>query len=327
MESLISVIIPVYKVEQQINRCVESVVQQTWKHLEIILVDDASPDGCPRICDEWKLRDHRIKVIHQSHQGLSAARNAGISIAMGTYLAFVDSDDYIHPQMFEIMLQAIGSSDMCVSGYCRVSENKTEAKLYPSVCAGTYCGDEIINHLLWKDEVFWCSACNKLYRRELFSEIRYPVGKYYEDSFIIHKLLYQCRKVTVIIDELYYYVQRADSITEAKYHIGKMDACEAMLDRADFLISHGMGHDVLMVTLRNYFWSYVKGFWHLLIAGYDKRKAYCARLQTLRLEYATVYARMNKEECRLWERLFLWGMRWMMGCLCIPGMIRELLRR
>lgn len=327
MENLISVIIPVYKVEQQINRCVESVVQQTWKNLEIILVDDASPDRCPRICDEWKLRDHRIKVIHQSHQGLSAARNTGISTATGTYLAFVDSDDYIHPQMFEHMLQAIGSSDMCVSGYCRVFENQTEAKRYPPVCAGAYCGDEIINHLLWKDEVFWCSACNKLYRRELFSKIRYPVGKYYEDSFIIHRLLYQCRRVTVIMDELYYYVHRTDSITGTKYHIGRLDACEAMLNRADFLISHGMGPNVLMVTLRNYFWSYVKGFWHLLIAGHGERKAYRMRLRTLRLEYAAVYARMNREECRLWERLFLWGMRWMMGCLCIPGMMRELLRR
>lgn len=326
MESLISVIIPVYMVEKRLERCVESVVRQTYGKLEILLVDDGSPDGSPALCEEWKRRDGRVRVIHQKHQGLSAARNTGIGAASGEYIAFVDGDDYIHPQMLGRMAGAIGTGELCVCGYCEVAEGTEERKPSAQYC-GTYGGDEAIECLLWRDEVFWCSSWNKLYKRELFSGLSYPAGKYHEDSFLIHALLHRCRQVTVIADRLYYYVRHDDSITGRPYYIGRLDACEAMLDRADFLVTCGLGHQVLMRTLQNYFWSYVEGFWHRLFARKALRRAYAMRQKELRTGYAAVYAKLCRTDLALWERLFLWGMRRMMETLCFPGLVRELFRK
>ncbi len=325
-ETLISVIIPVYMVEEQLDRCIKSVAAQTWKQMEIILVDDGSPDRCPQICDEWKARDDRIRVLHLAHQGLAGARNAGLAAAAGAYISFVDSDDYIHPQMMERMIHAIGESDLCICDYYRVLGTETKAMSSRGARAGTYSGDDIINHLLWQDEVFFCSACNKLYRNVLFSDLRYPSGKYYEDSFMIHRLLHTCQRVTIICDSLYYYVKRTESIMEKPYDIGRLDACEAMLDRAGFLLDQKMGQQVILITLRNYFWHYVEGFRHALFAKPVKRRIYFLRLRKLRRAYAAIYPQINKTSCRLWERMFLWGMRRMMGFLCIPGMMREALR-
>lgn len=113
--ALISVVVPVYKAEKYIDECIESIVNQTYRNLEIILVDDGSPDRCPKICDEWAFRDERIKVIHQTNKGAAAARNAGIKVASGQYIGFVDSDDYIDKTMYEVLYEGIGKSDAQIS--------------------------------------------------------------------------------------------------------------------------------------------------------------------------------------------------------------------
>ena len=123
MEELISVIVPIYKVEDYLDRCIQSLVNQTYKNLEIILVDDGSPDDCPRICDEWEKRDQRIKVIHKENGGLSDARNAGMKVMVGAYVSYIDSDDWIAQDMYQKMINAIkkNNADICECAFERTS--------------------------------------------------------------------------------------------------------------------------------------------------------------------------------------------------------------
>lgn len=232
-KDLISVIVPVYKVEQYLNKCIESIVSQTYQNMEIILVDDGSPDLCPGICDEWAERDERIRVIHKENGGLSDARNTGIENAHGNYLVFVDSDDYVDRTMIEKL-------------YVRIIDDHSELAL-----CGIYGVDyggriEPISDLetsVWDQNDFWDNfyknsnvplvvAWNKLYSSGLFEEERYDTGKIHEDEFIIHRLIVQCKQISVISDRLYYYVQRQGSITKQENPLQRFDAVEAFLKRS-----------------------------------------------------------------------------------------------
>lgn len=211
----ISVIVPIYKVERYLNRCVESIVRQTYQNLEIILVDDGSPDRCPAICDAWARKDQRIRVIHKQNGGLSDARNAGIDLAKGGWLAFVDSDDYLELNMYERMLGEADDTqaDMVICNFYwqslithkRVHFNDDK----------TYTNMEYLNLFFVDKPVESTVAWNKLYKRELFfadEYIRYPVGKLHEDEFTTYKLIYSAKTIRVISDALYHYVQREKSI-------------------------------------------------------------------------------------------------------------------
>lgn len=214
-EKLISVIVPIYNVEKYLPRCIESIINQTYKNLEIILVDDESPDNCGRICDEYMEKDARIKVIHQKNKGLSGARNSGIDIATGEYLAFVDSDDYIEPIMYETLYNDIQEHDAGMSICSRYYEfedgHRVERyKLEQEV--KVYSGKEAIVEMN-NYSSFDMSAWDKLYKRELFKEIRFPQGKLSEDFFIMFRLLDKARKVTFNPKPLYIYVQRNNSIS------------------------------------------------------------------------------------------------------------------
>ena len=184
MNPVISIIVPVYKVESCLRQCLDSICAQTLREIEIILVDDGSPDNCGKICDEYAARDSRIRVIHQKNGGLSAARNAGIAVARADILGFVDSDDWIEPDMFALLYHDLvkEEADIAVCGkFCH--KNGTVTPLGD----GTYCvlsGCGAIRMLYQQDgvgRVVW----NKIYRRSLFDEIRFPVGRIYEDNFVI----------------------------------------------------------------------------------------------------------------------------------------------
>ena len=178
--ALISVIIPVYKVEEYLENCIQSVIKQTVSDLEIILVDDGSPDQCPEICDLWADKDSRIKVIHKENGGLSDARNAGLDIAQGEYLSFVDSDDWIAPDMYEIMLEALKreQADICACGImgCYPSRN-----VPMPVCPAAGDSKRFFS-MLYSDALYPVAACNKLYKRECWSKLRFPKGRICEDS-------------------------------------------------------------------------------------------------------------------------------------------------
>ena len=213
---MVSVIIPAYNVEQYVERCVYSVTKQTYRNLEIILVDDGSTDCTGIICDKLAKEDNRISVIHKTNGGLSDARNAGIDVSRGEYISFVDSDDYIASDMLEHMMNAMCETDisMVVVGFWKQSGDARE-----------YCGpttervvssEEALKDIYIGHEIYPASW-NKLYRRALFNNNRFAVGMINEDSEIITKLLMECNRVALVSKPLYIYMIREGSITQSSF--------------------------------------------------------------------------------------------------------------
>lgn len=222
---MISIIVPIYNVQKYIRRCIESILTQTYRNLEIILVDDGSTDACPQICDEYAVEDSRIKVIHKENGGLSDARNAGIEIATGEYIGFVDSDDYILPQMYEILYKACLDYDVAIAMCGRKVIDENGKILKDEFCTNTnslLSAKEAVESLLTFDK---CdpAAWDKLYKRNLFSDIRYPVGVHYEDQNITARLFYYAGKVCHIGKALYIYMKRAGSITNRFFNQHSID--------------------------------------------------------------------------------------------------------
>lgn len=254
MNELISVIVPVYNVEKYLARCVESIRKQTYSNLEIILVDDGSPDACPQMCDQFASDDSRIKVIHKPNGGLSDARNAGIEAASGAYIGFVDSDDYIHPQMYMELwkgLKAEEGADIAVCGVKKVFDDGGDIPDHPDNRVRVYSGREavenIFNASLYLQSVV---AWNKLYKRELFDEVRYPAGKLHEDEFTTYELFYKSDKVVYNTGIYYYYYQRADSIMGERKTTFSSDGLEAYEQMADFFEKKGETHILQLIRYR-----------------------------------------------------------------------------
>ena len=235
----ISIIIPVYNVEEYISPCIDSVLNQTYRNLEIILVDDGSTDSCPAICDEYAKRDDRIKVIHKSNGGLADARNAGLQIATGDYIGYVDSDDYIHQEMYERLLAACEKYQADV-GICRfhifsdevgVLIDHREMKVYNNHEALTAYIDESVEELITP------SAWSKLYKRECVEGLQFPKGKLCEDIVYTTKAFYHADKVVYLDQELYFYRNRPGSIMNDSTVLARRirEEIEQYLDRIQFL--------------------------------------------------------------------------------------------
>lgn len=230
-EGVISVIVPVYKVEPYIHKCIGSILKQTYKNLQIILVDDGSPDNCGEICDEYAQKDARIQVIHQENKGLSAARNVGIEIAEGEYIGFVDSDDYIKETMYETMYCLIEErkADVCICNLFDVKGNDKKIR-NANIGIKEYGKMDILKEIIL-DKNIQSYAWNKLYKRELFKTIRYPQGKRYEDIGTTFYLLEKCNKVVMTGEPQYYYLNREDSIVN-NYNLQTVqDYTEIILQR------------------------------------------------------------------------------------------------
>lgn len=208
---LFSIIIPVYKVEKYINKCLDSVLQQTYDNFECIIIDDGSPDNCGIICDEYAKKDKRIYVIHQENGGLSSARNVGIERSVGDYLLFLDSDDWIEEDTLEVLYKEISKSkpDIIVFGYAEVyGESKKNCTV-----EGVYA-DEAIKEKFISDE--WRNfAWNKCFVSKLFYNVRFPINQVYEDLFTVPKLINSANKIYIISNVLYNYNQdNVSSITK-----------------------------------------------------------------------------------------------------------------
>lgn len=251
--NMISVIIPIYRVENYLEKCIESVRNQTYRDMEIILVDDGSPDGCGAICDRYRNLDGRIKVLHKENGGLSDARNKGIDMATGEYILFVDSDDFIHPQMLEILYHAIQETgaDISVCGFKEVGEKD---EVIPESIAieeelEIFENQEVMNQLQHKN-LITVVAWNKLYKREIFADdIRYPKGRLHEDEFLIHQVLHRCKRTVYVERELYYYVRREDSITGKVKMANVADGWKSCEERLAFLEQHGYAQMALWTKL------------------------------------------------------------------------------
>lgn len=213
----ISVIVPVYKVEEYLTKCVESIRAQSYSNLEIILVDDGSPDGSGKLCDAFAQQDPRIRVIHKHNGGLSSARNAGIEAASGEYLAFVDSDDWIEPEMYETMLDAARKYDaglVCAGRYdVDSATGKREIGLCPER-EELVSGEELVKRIFIWDHLD-SAATDKLYERKLFEGTRYPVGRVVEDVPVTYRLALQAGKAVLLNRPFYNYYHRENSITTA----------------------------------------------------------------------------------------------------------------
>lgn len=229
MEELVSVIVPVYNVEKYLKECIESICAQTYRKLEIILVNDGSRDSSFDICQELALQDRRIRVIDKENGGLSSARNAGMAIAGGKYYSFIDSDDYIEAEMIQdlISIMKVGGADICCCNYDFCDENSKIFRKNKIAVEGTqfYQAEEAIE-LLLLENYFKCFAWNKLFKRELFDGITYPEGKIYEDIYTTYSLIKKCAKVALTGKTLYHYRMRNDSITRSVFNKRKYDVLE-----------------------------------------------------------------------------------------------------
>ncbi len=219
MQELVSVIVPIYKVEKYIHRCIESIINQTYVNLEVILVDDGSPDSCGTICDEYAKADNRIVVVHKANGGLSDARNAGLDIMHGYFVTFVDSDDYISldyvEKLYKVLKDNNADISICAEEYIlELSDGKEKVIKRPfNEFKGTkrLTVEEALSCSLRQD-LFEASACAKLYRASLFSDVRFPVGYAYEDQGTTYKTFLRSEKIVYVGEHLYFYLQRSGSI-------------------------------------------------------------------------------------------------------------------
>lgn len=234
MSELISVIVPVYNVEAYLDKCILSVVQQSYADLEIILVDDGATDSSGEICDDWAERDSRIKVIHKENGGLSDARNAGIEIASGCWFSFIDSDDYITPDAIEQLHTAAAANgcQMAVCNIIRIFDDGETQPFYQPTAKLT-----VLQGAARFDTLCQPSVCNKLFRRELFNGVRFPKGKYYEDTFVYHILAHRADKIALTGHDGYFYLSRWDSILgQSTYTDRYFDMVEAVHHRVSYLL-------------------------------------------------------------------------------------------
>lgn len=236
MDSLISVIVPVYNVENYLDRCVDSIVNQTYKNLEIILVDDGSTDSSGRKCDEWKKKDNRILVVHKKNGGLSDARNAGLEVANGTYIGFVDSDDFISLDMYRILLKTMieTNSDIveCNRRSFTDSDIIHEANT-DSFSVEVFGSEKALLELILERKLKQ-TAWNKLYQRQIITTL-FEVGKINEDEYWTYQIFGKANTIAAVNAELYYYYQRESSIMHEKYSIKRLDGVIARKERLVYI--------------------------------------------------------------------------------------------
>ena len=246
----ISIIVPVYKVEKYLNRCIDSILNQTFRDFELILVDDGSPDNCGAICDEYKEKDSRIVVIHQNNQGLSGARNTGIDWAFDNsdsdWITFIDSDDWIHRDCLKFL-------------YETAIENKVGLSICNCIKTSRYVEDDEVNEKkvsIFSTEDFWlfrqyCGAWAKLHKKTDFKDIRYPDGLLYEDTFVTHRVVFMHEKVAYIENPLYYYCLRDDSITKSQWSPRTLSQLDGVKQQIRYFKKNGF-NNALLVSVRNY---------------------------------------------------------------------------
>lgn len=264
---LLSIIVPVYNVESFLNRCVQSLLQQEYKDIEIILVDDGSLDSSGNLCDAYAEKYSHIRVIHQKNGGLGAARNTGVSAAKGDYIAFVDSDDWVKPDMFvKLMREAIAhpETEMVKCGYCETKgDNQEKAILFSGDRYQQISEKENLCRYYSKGAP-WVVAWNTVYRQDLAKKVKFPAGLYHEDNYASFFYLYFSRKCIVVNEPLYCYWQNPESIMRDKVKIGKRnrDKLEVMKRLLDYVSGQNQSKSSLMYKKIAKLWA--KAYFHLI---------------------------------------------------------------
>ncbi|MFS0638297.1 glycosyltransferase [Mesobacillus foraminis] len=223
MNPKVSIIVPVYKVEPYIHKCVDSILAQTLTDFELILVDDGSPDSCGRICDQYAQKDSRVKVIHKENGGLSDARNAGIDIARGEYIGFVDSDDWIEPDMYELLYRMCIDNNSEIASCTSIIHYKDKTVINGTHPLTIHDRNQAMSAMLQGklyDEVVW----TKLIKRSLLEDIRFTVGIVYEDTALTYKVIHKCKQVCCIGAPKYHYIKRDNSVMDKAVKNIRIDA-------------------------------------------------------------------------------------------------------
>lgn len=232
-DTKVSVIVPVYNVEKYLDRCVESIVRQSYKNIEILLVDDGSKDNGGKKIDEWACRDMRIKAIHRVNGGLSAARNTGIENATGSQLIFVDSDDWIHENMVKNMVAALSEGEIVCCGMIR-TDGRKNADIEWFAEKQIVSGKDAVKMLV-ENSLFTSHIQKNIFPKWLFDKVSFPEGKVYEDIRTAHKLFLQVDKVCILPEHYYYYFERSDSITNVVKLSNQLEWFDALNERAEEL--------------------------------------------------------------------------------------------
>lgn len=237
MNDLISVVVPIYNVEKYLEKCLNSILKQTYKNIEVILVDDGSPDNCGKICDEYALKDKRIKVIHKINGGLSDARNAGINIATGKYITFIDSDDFITKESIEILYQNIikYKKDISIGQINTFDDEKNINIEFVKENISEYKTKEAMEQLLYNTK-YTSSTAGKLFLTSLFKNIKFPYGKKYEDLATVYRLIFNSNGVVVTNQIVYnYFVARENSIMNEEFSEVRLDALHFTEEILEFI--------------------------------------------------------------------------------------------
>lgn len=237
MNELISVIVTIYNIERYIEKCIISIINQTYKNIEIILVDDGSKDKSANICDEYEKKDRRIKVIHKENGGHSDARNTGLDMATGEYYMFVDGDDYIKEDMIERMYDELvkSSTDMVICEFQYVDEDGNYIEQEINKQPPKVILDEKIfwdTYMTYGIMVVWC----KLFKKKCFENVRFPRGQLHEDEAVMHRLIGNCNEICYINERLYFYVQRNGSTMNKKISIDNLCYINTVYERINYLI-------------------------------------------------------------------------------------------
>ena len=285
MNDLISVVVPVYRVEDYLNKCVNSIQNQVYKNLEIILVDDGSPDNCGVICDKLAQEDDRIKVIHQDNGGLSNARNSGIKKANGDYIAFIDSDDWIDENYInELYSRMINSnSELAICGIRYLDENGSTSKVVLPGKDGVFSNIDTIKSMHGEHRTPYVSAWAKLYKKELFEQVLFPDGKIHEDEFTCYRYIYNSKNIAIINEPLYNTVFREGSITTSKYTCSRLDILEALYDRIEFFQERDELKDQIIYAIKDFYGSYAYGISRIIPNGELEKSRICEVKQMARV--------------------------------------------
>lgn len=306
---LITVIVPIYKAEKYLDRCVSSIVKQTYSELEIILIDDGSPDMCPKICDRWNMQDSRIKVLHQKNSGVSMSRNVGIKSAKGNYIMMVDSDDYLCPNMIENMYNTLCKKnvDLVICGFEKGKDSAFEFIKRKNETVEIIDAEEALKRIYIDDEraLQYVAPWGKLYKKQLFEGINYPKGKIFEDIYVTHQLLYRCKKIAVLSQKLVYYFQHSTSIMNSGFHIGKLDYLEALKERVEFFEKCKL-RELEEIAYDEYI--------HALIWEYSRARDLLFNknaMKNIMNQYRTVYRKgYSSKRYSQENRLFLYTFNW-----------------
>lgn len=317
---LISVIVPVYKVEEYLARCVDSILGQTYRNLEILLVDDGSPDRCGAICDEYAARDSRIRVIHKENGGLSSARNAAIDVARGEYIGFVDSDDWIEPETYEALLEMALQENVKLACGGRFDVSSKTGEKTPGLCPPkreVISGEELCGRIFTWDNVD-SAAWDKLYHRSLFREIRYPLGKICEDIPTTYRIALDAGRVGMLNRPVYNYFHRPGSITAAGFTPKNLHACQHSRSVLEDIRKNHPALEKQAMYL--HVWHLGHTLQRMDLAGGDVKKDFAAEYQELLLELRSfVPFLLTSQLLHVQERL-----TWLLICVNVYGPLRRL---